>query len=106
MSARTAAAVAKLRDRTRELNLGAPLAIRVNPRARRVSLRVDPTTRTVELVLPHGAAAEQGVRFLVSHRGWIAARLDALPEPIRFEDGAMVPVLGQPHRIRHRRRRS
>jgi hypothetical protein len=93
--------VAKLRDRASELNLGAPLAIRVNPRARRVSLRVDAATRTVELVLPHGAAAEQGVRFLASHRGWIAARLDALPEPIRFEDGAIVPVLGEPHRIRH-----
>jgi predicted metal-dependent hydrolase len=101
VSARTAAAVAKLRDRTSELNLGAPVAIRVNPRARRVSLRVDAATRTVELVLPHGAAAEQGVRFLKIHRGWIAARLDALPHPIRFEEGAIVPVLGQPHRIRH-----
>jgi hypothetical protein len=66
-----------------------------------MSLRVDPTTRTIELVLPRGAAAEQGVRFLHSHRGWIAARLEALPAPIRFEDGALVPVLGRPHRIRH-----
>ena len=83
------------------MDLGAPLAIRVNPRARRVSLRVDAATRTVELVLPHGGAADQGVRFLDAHRGWIAGRLAALPAPVRFEDGAIVPVLGTPHRIRH-----
>lgn len=98
---RSAAAAANLHDRASALDLGAPVAIRVNGRARRMSLRVDPTTRTIELVLPRGAAAEQGVRFLHSHRGWIAARLDALPAPIRFEDGATVPVLGRPHHIRH-----
>ena len=100
-SGRNAAAAAKLRERTTGLQLGAPLAIRVNPRARRMSLRVDAATRTVELVLPRGTAAEQGVRFVASHRGWIAARLDALPAPVRFEDGAVVPVFGAPHRIRH-----
>jgi len=101
VNARAAAAAAKLRDRAGGLDLGAPVAIRVNPRARRISLRVDAATRTIELVLPHGAAAEHGVRFLDTHRGWIAARLEALPPPIRFEDGAVVPVLGRPHRIRH-----
>lgn len=101
VNARSAAAAAKLRDRTSGLDLGAPLAIRVNLRARRMSLRVDAATRTIELVLPRGTGAEQGVRFVNAHRGWIAARLDALPVPIRFEEGAIVPVLGQPHRIRH-----
>jgi predicted metal-dependent hydrolase len=101
VSAWSAAAAAKLRDRTGQLNLGAPLAIRVNPRARRMSLRVDAATRTIELVMPRGAATEHGVRFVDAHRGWIAARLDALPVPVRFEDGAIIPVLGVPHRIRH-----
>lgn len=100
-SARNAAAAAKLRERTVGMELGAPLSIRVNLRARRMSLRVDAATRTVELVLPRGAGAEQGARFVDAHRGWIAARLEALPAPVRFEDGAIVPVLGMPHRIRY-----
>ena len=104
--ARTAAAMAALRYRTLGAEFGVPVAIRVNPRARRMSLRVDPATRSVELVLPRGTATEQGMRFVDAHRGWIAARLGALPAPIRFEDGAIVPVLGVPHRIRHHQDRA
>jgi len=71
-----------------------------------MSLRVDAATRTIELILPRGAGAEQGVRFVNAHRGWIAARLDALPMPIRFEEGAIVPVFGRPHRICHHQDRA
>ena len=81
------------------LDLGAPLAIRVSPRARRVGLRIDAAERRVELVLPHGVRAEFGLRFLQEKRGWITARLDALPRPAPFIEGAFVPVLGVPHRI-------
>jgi predicted metal-dependent hydrolase len=82
------------------LDLGAPLAIRINPRARRLLLRIDPTERKIELVLPNGVPAEHGLRFLEAQRGWIAARLDALPPAVPFNDGAVVPVFGVPHRIR------
>jgi hypothetical protein len=82
------------------LDLGAPVAIRVSARARRLLLRVDGTARRVELVLPRGVAAERGLAFLAAQRGWIAARLAALPLPVPFAEGAVVPVLGAPHRIR------
>jgi predicted metal-dependent hydrolase len=81
------------------LDLGAPVTIRVNPRARRLLLRIDASDRTVELVLPKGVPAEHGLRFLGAQRGWIAARLAALPQPVRFAEGAVVPVFGVPHRI-------
>jgi predicted metal-dependent hydrolase len=42
----------------------------------------------------------QGLRFLLAQRGWIAARLAALPQRAPFVEGALVPVLGVPHRIR------
>jgi predicted metal-dependent hydrolase len=90
-----------LSDRVAALELGAPVAIRVSPRARRVSLRIDAAAHGVELVLPRGMPAAQGLRFLSAHRGWIAARLAALPPPLRFAAGAVVPVLGTPHIIRH-----
>jgi predicted metal-dependent hydrolase len=96
----SAAAVEDVRRRAMALDLGAPLTIRVNPRARRLLLRIDAAERAVELVLPRGVPAEHGLRFLRAQRGWIAARLEALPRPVAFVDGAIVPVLGTPHRIR------
>jgi predicted metal-dependent hydrolase len=86
--------------RAAALELGAPVSIRVDARARRLLLRIDPADRDVELVLPRGVPPEQGLRFLEAQRGWIAARLDALPRPVAFVEGAVVPLLGVPHRIR------
>jgi predicted metal-dependent hydrolase len=83
------------------LELGAPVSIRVNPRARRLLLRIDASSRGVELVLPSGVPAELGLDFLAAQRGWIAARLEALPLPVPFAEGAIVPVFGTPHRICH-----
>jgi len=80
--------------------IGVPIAIRVSPRARRVGLRIDAAERRVELVLPRGVPPGTGLRFLAAKRGWIAARLAALPQPVPFAEGAIVPLLGVPHRIR------
>jgi hypothetical protein len=96
----SAASVEDMQRRAGALDLGAPVSIRVNPRARRLLLRIDASSRRVELVLPHGVPAEHGLKFLAAHRGWIAARLDALPRPVPFAEGAIVPVLGVMHRIR------
>ncbi|HTQ34872.1 MAG TPA: SprT family zinc-dependent metalloprotease [Stellaceae bacterium] len=83
-----------------ELGLGAPVTIRVSPRARRLSLRVDAAGRGVELVLPRRVAAEAAIGFVARHRGWIAARVAAMPSPTPLDDGAIIPVFGVPHRIR------
>src|SRR5258708_16187531 len=96
----SAASVAEFERQAMTLDLGAPVSIRVNPRARRLLLRVDAASRRVELVLPRGVAAEHGLKFLAAQRGWIAARLEALPAPVPFAEGAIVPVFGVPHLIR------
>ena len=62
-------------------------------------MRIDAAERRVELVLPPGVPAAQGLRFLATKRGWIAARLAALPQQVPFSEGAIVPVLGVEHRI-------
>jgi predicted metal-dependent hydrolase len=80
-------------------DLGVPVAVRVSPRARRVALRIDTARRQVELVLPRGVSARAGLAFLADKRQWVAARLKALPPRIPFAEGAVVPVLGVPHRI-------
>jgi predicted metal-dependent hydrolase len=92
--------VDKIHHSVCELGLGAPVTIRVSPRARRLSLRVDAAARSIELVLPRRFAAETAIGFVARHRGWIAARVAAMPPPLRLADGAIVPVLGVPHRIR------
>jgi predicted metal-dependent hydrolase len=90
----------QLNLRVQALRLGVPVAIRVSPRARRLSLRVDATSRGVELVLPRRAPADAAIDFIARHRGWIAARVAAMPAAQHLVDGATVPVFGVPHRIR------
>jgi predicted metal-dependent hydrolase len=79
--------------------VGAPVTIRISRRARRIALRVMTAERGVELVLPRGVPKKLGLNFLAAKRDWIAARLDALPRPVPFAEGAIIPVLGVPHRI-------
>ena len=81
--------------------VGAPVTIRVSRRARRITLRVMGAERGVELVLPRGVPIQRGLAFLTAQRGWIAARLGALPRPVPFAEGTIIPVLGVPHRLRH-----
>jgi predicted metal-dependent hydrolase len=76
------------------------VAIRVSPRARRIGLRINAAERKVELVLPRGIPASTGLRFLAAKRGWVAARLEALPQRVPFVEGAILPVLGVPHQVR------
>jgi hypothetical protein len=82
------------------LGLAAPISVRVSPRARRLALRIDAAERRIELILPRGVPANRGLRFLAAKREWVEARLNALPKPVPFAEGAIVPVLGVPHRIR------
>ncbi len=90
----------ELDRQVKALDLSAPISVRVSPRARRIGLRIDAAERRIELILPRGVPATQGVRFLVAKRGWVAARLDALPKLVPFAEDAIVPVRGIPHRIR------
>jgi predicted metal-dependent hydrolase len=83
----------------RDAQIDAAVTVRVSRRARRIALRIDEAERAVLLVLPQGVAVGQGLRFLASQRGWIMARLAALPQRVPFVEGAVVPVLGVPHRI-------
>ncbi|HEX5317921.1 MAG TPA: SprT family zinc-dependent metalloprotease [Stellaceae bacterium] len=91
----------EMHRRAAALELGAPVAIRLSDRARRISLKIDADARGIELVLPRGARGEAGLAFLEKQRGWIVARVAALPAKVPFADGAVIPIRGAPHRIRH-----
>lgn len=78
------------------------LPTRRSARARRMLLRVDPAHGGPELVLPDGVSPDIGADFARRHLGWLRVRLARLPARIGLVDGAEIPILGVPHRLRHR----
>lgn len=76
-----------------------PLRVVVNPRARRISLRLDAATREAVAVAPSQRLAPKAAAFAIDRAGWIAQHLAALPRTIPFQPGAVVPLRGVPHRL-------
>lgn len=74
---------------------------RRNDRARQVSLRIDPRVGRVVITLPSRASRQSGLQLLIAHAEWVQGRLAALPRPVLFVDGALVPLNGVEHRIVH-----
>lgn len=84
---------------------GAVYLVRIarNRRARRYTLRIHAVTREVILTLPPRGNLADARAFAEKHGGWIASRLDRMPEPVTFADGLVLPLRGEPHRVVHRR---
>ena len=78
-----------------------PLHVRVSPRAQRLVLKLSATGDGIELVLPRRVPLATARDFVERNRGWIEARLEALPPRNLFADGSEVPILGEDHLIRH-----
>ncbi len=78
-----------------------PLAVRVHPRARHIALVIDGAKGGVRLTLPPGVSVKAGLRFANKHADWLESQLADLPPRIPFAPGARIPLLGQPHVIRH-----
>jgi predicted metal-dependent hydrolase len=79
-----------------------PLDVQINKRARNISVRVDERTGGVELVLPRFVSKAEGLAFVREKTHWILGQLRDLPPRVPFEDGAMIPILGEDHVIMHR----
>ncbi len=74
---------------------------RRSARARRVSLRIRPRDGAVVVTLPPRAGRPAGLALLRTHAEWVADRLASLPVAVPFAEGAIVPVCGVGHLIRH-----
>jgi predicted metal-dependent hydrolase len=74
---------------------------RRNARARRISLRIDPSEGMVVVTLPLRAGRRAGMALLMTHADWVSDRIARLPRMIRFGDGEAIPIDGKPCRIRH-----
>jgi hypothetical protein len=78
---------------------GAKLTLKVSPHARRMRLHVDPRTRSVVLTMPKRMSERRALAWAAGHRAWVEQALAAIPEPVAFAPGAMVPLYGLPHRL-------
>lgn len=89
----------KLSEAIEVEGLTAPVEVRRHPAARRMTLRVSRTRRSVIVTLPMSCDLQQAGRFLTSHIDWVRERLVAVPAPEPFRDGGLVPLRGELHCI-------
>ncbi len=92
-----------LAEALNDQTLAARVVVRNNPRARRVSLRVDAIKGCVVLVRPPRVGDKAVANFVASREPWITKHLALLPERIAFADGAIIPYRGQEHVVHFRR---
>jgi hypothetical protein len=81
--------------------LESPVRVRIDRRARRVSLRIDAQARAAVALAPPGTSTRAITRFCRQHAAWLAARLARLAPSVSLQPGAEVPVFGAPHRLVH-----
>jgi len=82
-----------------------PLHLYINPRARRLTLRIESGGKGLRLSAPVGTSEQQIYHFLQKCRGWLEKKMEKIPPVNPFvpmlRDGVKIPYLGQPHRIVH-----
>ncbi len=72
----------------------------VNPRARRLTLRLEPKDGRIVLVRPKRFNDAALAAFVVSRVDWMLQQLQALPPRAPFTDAGHLPYLGEDHVIR------
>lgn len=70
------------------------MRLSVNPRARRISIRIDARAGEVVVVAPRERLLADAVAFARSRMDWISQRLAARPEGSPLEPGSAIPVHG------------
>jgi predicted metal-dependent hydrolase len=80
-------------------DIHANVEVRRHPSARRLTLRVSRTRRSVIVTIPLQCGLDEAGSFLSRHIDWVRERLDKLPDPVPFQSGAAMPFQGEPHRV-------
>lgn len=88
---------------TRRIDIAAPsgselsVLFRVNPRAKRLILRVDPKTQSPVVTAPSPRHYKAAEKFVQSKAGWIENQICRQPDVITLEPGIEIPVSGEMH---------
>lgn len=78
---------------------GTAVTLRVNRRARRVSLRLDRTRREIVATAPSPRRLPEAAAFARERAGWIAERMAELPDATPVHPGMVLQVFGEPVRL-------
>lgn len=78
---------------------GTAVTLRVNRRARRVSLRLDRTRREIVATAPSPRRLPEAAAFARERAGWIAERMAELPDATPIHPGMVLQVFGEPVRL-------
>jgi predicted metal-dependent hydrolase len=78
---------------------GCPVRLRVDRRARRVSLRVDPAKGEVIATAPSARRLKEAAAFAAQRAAWIGEAFSRLPRPQPFGPGGSIDILGRPCRL-------
>lgn len=79
-----------------------PLTIVENPRAKRLTLRIQPGDRGLKVTVPPGMAQAEIDRFLVRQEDWLTHKIAAMPDRPQVRPGIKLPIGGVNHLIVHR----
>lgn len=78
---------------------GATVTLKINRRARRVSLRLDRTRRQIVATAPSARRLPEAAAFARERAAWIADRLAELPPPAPIAPGMVLQLFGEPVRL-------
>jgi len=78
---------------------GHPVRLRVNARAKRISLRIDAKARQVVATSPTPRGLHDALKFAESRADWIADRLARVPDARPLRPGLILSVGGEPCRL-------
>jgi predicted metal-dependent hydrolase len=79
--------------------------VRLNPRARRMIVKVNPATGEVSVTAPSKRGVAHALDFARGEKEWIAGQLAKAPGPVLMAPGAVIPFRGTLHEIREHQAR-
>ena len=75
------------------------VTVRLNPRARRMVMRVNPVSGEVMVTAPSRMGRAAALAFVRGETQWVSRQRAQAPKQVALAPGALVPFLGVPHRI-------
>jgi predicted metal-dependent hydrolase len=75
------------------------MSVRLNPRARRLIVKVHPTSGEVMVIAPSKRALDRALEFAHGQTDWIARQLARVPSRVVLMPGARIPFRGEDHLI-------
>ena len=75
------------------------VTMRLNPRARRLIVKVHPSTGEISVIAPSQRALDRALDFAQGEAPWIARQLARVPKPVALGLGQRIPYRGHEHWI-------